>query len=245
MTTKVSIILATYNECENIQRVILQTIETLGLRLEEIIVIDDDSPDKTAERVRDISDPRVRLVVRKTPSESNTAGMKPRLASAIVCGIELAKSDVIGWMDADLSHPPKLLTNLLSEIDKGVNVAIASRFVRGGADKRSAIVVFCSYLINNFARTVLMSPIKDQTSGYVLVRKKVFHDFALSPVGHGEYFIEFLHKARIHGNTMTEVGYTFRERSTGSSKTYKNFVQYLRFGFVYGVRVISLRVKRV
>jgi len=241
VTKHVSIILATYNEADQIQEVLRRTIEALGERLKEIIVVDDNSPDGTANCVRDLNDPRIRLIVRSEKFNLQHRNIKPRLASAIAHGIELSSGNVIGWFDADLSHPPELIKALLNEIDNGVAIAIASRFVPGGADKRSPLIVTCSYLINLFARLILLSPIKDQTSGFALVKSEVFDHISLSPIGHGEYFIEFLYEARRSNFSIQEVGYSFRERNRGQSKTYINLTQYLVYGLIYSARVIAIR----
>ena len=121
--TKLALVLPTHHEAGNIQTVLQRvraSLDPLGIPY-EVIVVDDDSRDGTAEIVHAISecDPRVRLLVR-----SNARG----LGGAVVYGWERSEAEIVGVIDADLQHPPELLPQLWKAIESGAELALASRY---------------------------------------------------------------------------------------------------------------------
>jgi dolichol-phosphate mannosyltransferase len=158
----VSIVLATYNESENIREIIAAIFACMPDPV-EIIVVDDNSPDQTWRIATEIGDPRVKVIRR----------VKARgLASAINRGIIESQGAVIGWMDADLCHPPALFPEMLSTLES-CDVVIGSRYVTGGKDDRAPSRVLTSRLINQMAALVLGHGIKDYDSGFILMRRSV------------------------------------------------------------------------
>src|SRR3989344_9502149 len=128
MTTKtVSVVLPSYNEKDNIAEAIERIEKSLGPKLLEIIVVDDNSPDGTWKVVEDLKDSKVRLIRRM-----NEKG----LASALSRGIKESRGSIVVWMDCDLGLPPEDLPHLVAAIESGADVAIGSRYVKGGADER-------------------------------------------------------------------------------------------------------------
>lgn len=182
---KVSIVLATYNERENI----LDTIRSIFEHVKEpteIIVVDDDSEDKTWQLVKDLNDPRVVLIHRV-----NTRG----LASAFNRGIIESRGQIVGWMDADMCMPPSLLPAMIKKLDE-YDIVIGSRYAPGGVDDRAPLRVISSRLINGLATLVLGFGIKDYDSGFVVLRRSVFDKVSIIPTGYGAYFMEFLYTCR-------------------------------------------------
>ncbi len=178
-----------------------------GLSDFEVIVMDDDSPDGTANLVGELQIPRIRAVNRRG---------KPRgLAPAVADGFREAKGDVWCVMDADLSHPPEVLPLLAEAISKGAVIAVGSRYVKGGGVKdwpwkrRMASRAAC--LTAN-----LVTPVRDATSGFFMVKREAMEGVVLHPQGF-KIGLEVFVKAR-HGGKISEVPYTFKDRTRGSSK---------------------------
>jgi dolichol-phosphate mannosyltransferase len=204
----ISIILATYNESENIRDIIAAIFACLPDPV-EIIIVDDDSPDLTWKIATDLSDPRVKVIRR----------MKTRgLASAINRGIIESQGAFIGWMDADMCHPPALLPSMLAS-PKECDVVIGSRYVKGGKDDRAPSRIVSSRFINRMASLVLGHGIQDYDSGFILMHRYVLDSVSLSPSGYGAYFIEFIYASCRKGLKVVEIPYTFTERTKGVSKS--------------------------
>jgi dolichol-phosphate mannosyltransferase len=240
---RVSVILPTYNEKENIEGLIASILENL-MYPTEVIVVDDDSPDGTGKIVEKIArdNRNVRLLIREN---------KRGLASAISEGIPLSKGEIIVWMDCDFSHPPRLMPQLIQALDQ-CDIAVASRFVKGGGMQYSFLRVLTSRLLNLFANIILGFSIKDYTSGYPAVRREVFDKVKIQPllgenrgyiVGYGEYFISFLYRAKKAGFKIKEVPYTYVARKKGNTKTSPNIFALLKYGIVYGLAILYLRLK--
>lgn len=226
----VSIILATYNESENIGDM-LHAILTCVPDPVEIIVVDDNSPDQTWKLAGDFNDPRVKVIRRV-----NARG----LASAINRGIIETRGDIIGWMDADMCHPPTLLPSMLEAL-KVSDIVIGSRYVEGGKDDRDPSRVLTSQLINGLARVILGHGVFDYDSGFILMHRSVLDSVSLNPTGYGAYFIEFIYACRRKGLKVTEIPYTFTERTKGISKSNVNLFQFGVAGLSYITRILKTR----
>ncbi len=227
-----SVVLPTYNERENIGPLI-EGILTHVQHPVEIVVVDDDSPDRTWQVVQAMAnqDPRIRLL-RRTDERG--------LTSALQAGIRLAQGDVIAWMDCDLSMPPEVLPALLALTDQ-VDLAVGSRYVQGGADVGHSITGKAfSRTINLVASLLLGWEIKDWTSGFLAVRRRVFDQITLQG-DYGEYCIDLLARARQQGFAIREIPYQCVPRLQGESKTATNAWGYIRRGWGYVVAVLRLR----
>lgn len=224
-----SIVLPTYNEAENI----LPMIQRLSAALAEpeIIVVDDNSPDRTWE----MAEAAGARVIRRTDERG--------LASALACGIAAARGEIIVWMDCDLSMPPEDALRLLNALRGGADIAVGSRYAPPGRDARPIMRRLTSRLINLFANILLPFKVKDYDSGFIAARRSVFHTIPLSPDGYGDYCIEFLCAAGLSGFNIVEVGYTFTDRSAGRSKTVQGFLSFLYLGMKYIRRILYLHGK--
>jgi dolichol-phosphate mannosyltransferase len=230
---KVSIVLATFNERENILDTIRGIFENLGDRT-EVIVVDDDSPDETWRLAGELNDPRVKVIRRV-----GTRG----LASAFNRGILESRGAVVGWMDADMCMPPAMLPGMVALLDR-YDVVVGSRYAPGGRDDRAWLRVASSRLINGLATAVLGYGIRDYDSGFVVLRRTVFDKVSLIPTGYGAYFMEFLYACRRKGLTVHEVPYTFRDRQKGVSKSAPSLVKFLGTGLQYVTRIFVARIRR-
>lgn len=229
----VSIILATYNERENIA----DTVENIFAEVPgpvEVIVVDDDSPDETWRLVAEMHDPRVVLIRRV-----DTRG----LASAFNRGVIESRGDIVGWMDADMCMPPSLLPAMIAALEDH-DVVIGSRYVAGGIDDRARLRVRASRLINGLAGLVLGYGIRDYDSGFVVLRREVFNKVSLIPTGYGAYFIEFVYACCRKGLRVKEIPYRFTDRNKGISKSAPSLWRFLVSGLGYVVRIFLARLRR-
>lgn len=229
--SKVSIVLPTYNEREHIASLVADLYAQIAAPL-EVIVVDDASPDGTADVVAGLQYPGLRIIRRKARG----------LAAAFHRGILEASGDLIGWMDADATMPPAVMNQLLSQLDQ-YDIAIGSRYVEGGSDNRHPLRVYASRAINWLARVVLGGEIGDFDSGFIAIRREVFDHVTLIPFGYGDYFIEFLYDAYRAGLKIKEVGYAFRDRSVGISKSAPSVFSFFITGLRYVLRIFSLRLR--
>lgn len=228
----VSIILPTYNEKETIEDRIQSILNSVVDPI-EILVVDDDSPDGTWKFVEQLADPRVKVIRRR-----NTRG----LASAINRGIIESRGDLVGWMDADMSMPAELLPEMIEMIHQSP-VVVGSRYVDGGIDDRPRFRVVTSRMINWLAATILGGGIKDYDSGFIIVRREVFDQVTLLPIGYGAYFIDFLHACRVKGLDVVEIPYTLVDRTRGSSKSMPNLWQFGITGLGYVMTIFLARFR--
>jgi len=208
------VVLPTFNERDTIERVIMGVLE----RPEhpDLIVVDDSSPDGTAEIVRPIAarDDRVRLLER--PPRSG-------LASAYLEGFTTALRegyDLAVEMDSDLSHDPSELSGLL-DAARQHDLTVGSRYVTGGSVTNwSRARVALSRGANAYARFMLGLPIHDATSGYRVYRRALLEELLGTPFASSGYVfqIELVMRADRNGFDVAEVPITFREREHGESK---------------------------
>lgn len=231
---RVSIVLATYNERENI----LDTIHSIFEHVKEpveIVVVDDDSEDRTWQLVQELDDPRVKVIRRV-----DTRG----LASAFNRGIIESRGAVVGWMDADMCMPPSMLPDMIGKLEE-YDIVVGSRYAPGGVDDRAALRVISSRLINGLAQLVLGYGIRDYDSGFVVLRRSVFDKVSIIPTGYGAYFMEFLYTCRTKGLTVHEMPYVFRDRAKGVSKSAPSLWKFLKTGSQYVMRIFMARMRRI
>lgn len=232
----ISIVLATYNERELIQTTIAKLLEEAPEEM-EVIVVDDDSPDETWHLVEALNLPKVKVIRRK-----GTRG----LASAFNRGIIESRGDYVGWMDADMSMPPSMIPKMYRKlVDEGYDIVIGSRYAPGGVDDRSRLRSLSSRLINGFAGLVLGYGIRDYDSGFVLIRRSVLDSVSIVPRGYGEYFIEFIYNSCTKGLRIAEIGYYFRDRTEGVSKSAPSLLRFFVTGMGYVVRILMARLRRI
>ncbi len=233
-------ILPTLNEAENIVPLLERIIAAVP-DVHEVIVVDDASPDGTADLAerfaRERGEPRIR--VERRPAD-------PGLTKSIAHGARLATSDVLVWMDCDLSMPPEDVPRLLDGIARGYDLVVGSRFILGGRPKplgspRDPVVgVVLSAALNLALRVVLDPRLRDWTSGFIAVRRHVVLELGLRG-DYGEYFMDLVYRALRAGHHVIEVPYEIQPRARGVSKTATGLVGYLRRGRKYALTALALR----
>ena len=207
--------LPTFNEAENIERVI-DAIHAAAPGV-DVLVIDDGSPDGTGDLVerRATSDPRLRLLRR-----SGRLG----LGTAYLAGFNLALRDGYSHfltMDSDLSHNPERIPALIAATDAGADLAIGSRYVAGGAIEGWGLHRrILSFGANSFARTWLRIRARDCTSGFRCYRRRAVEHLVTTPVRASGYstLVELLVRCQRAGFKVAEVPITFVDRVHGKSK---------------------------
>jgi dolichol-phosphate mannosyltransferase len=218
----VSIVVPTYREADNLPDLIVTvsgTMRAAGLP-HEILIVDDDSRDGTEEcvaRLRDEGHP-VRVIVRRG---------ERGLSSAVIQGLREARGKILVCMDADLSHPPEKIPELVEGLRKGADFAIGSRYVAGGSTDRNWGFF---RRLNSKVATLLARPLtraKDPMAGFFALYRKTFEGSApLSPVG-CKIGLELMIKCNCR--RVREVPIHFRARKRGRSKTVlRERVNYVR-----------------
>jgi dolichol-phosphate mannosyltransferase len=228
---EITVILPTFNEARNIIPLINKIHTSLEGESKEILVVDDNSPDMTWEIAKGIKDKDVR-VIRRTEDKG--------LVKSIKCGISNARGKYVTWMDADLSMPPEVIPRLVKELSEH-DIAVGSRYIKGGKDLRPVIRKVTSRIFNIYANLILNFKVLDWTSGFIAARKKVFETLPLKDSIYGEYCVHFLYHADKNGFKIKEIPYSFVDRLEGESKTAAKISSLLKFGWIYGKRVLWLK----
>jgi dolichol-phosphate mannosyltransferase len=213
---KVAVMIPTYNERDNIGGLV-QGI--LSLPIEDplaVLVVDDDSPDGTADVVSEIGrrDPRIRLLLRKEKRGRGLAGI-----AGFRKALELGAEYVVE-MDGDGSHQPAYIPRLL-EAAREHDLVLGSRFVEGGKDAdRPPQRRLVTLLVRHFIRRLFSVPVCDVSSGFRCFRRRVLEGIGLeSLVSTGpSVVLETLYKAHRLGFSMTEVPIVFIDRKKGRTK---------------------------
>lgn len=222
---QLSLVIPTYNEGQNIQKIVSQLSQLLDSvipRDYELIIVDDDSPDRTWEIAQFLITDYPQLRVMRRQQERG-------LASAVIRGWQVARGDILGVIDGDLQHPPEILLKLLTAMQNGSDLTLASRHVEeGGVSQWSFMRRFLSRGAQLLGLVILPSVVgrvSDPMSGYFLVRRHAIGDISLNPMGY-KILLEVIGRGKVE--KISEVGYVFRERTEGESKvTWKQYLEYI------------------
>ncbi|MTI18587.1 glycosyltransferase family 2 protein [Rhodobacteraceae bacterium RKSG542] len=211
---ELTVVLPTYNESKNVPLVVEALKNCLqGIRW-EVIVVDDNSPDGTAEVARQLgqSDPRVRVIRR--------IGRRG-LSGACIEGMLASSAKYVAVMDADLQHDETLLPRMLDSLRSGdFDIAVASRHVEGGTvgEGLSAVREWGSNLANSLARKFLKVNLSDPMSGFFMLRRDKFDDLAPSLSSQGFKIMLDIVASGKGSLRVKELPFVFKERLHGESK---------------------------
>mgnify|MGYP001247542294 CR=1 FL=1 len=227
----VSIVIPTYNEAENIENLLEEISNSVDIDELEILVVDDNSPDKTWEIVKNyetkLERPKKSQIFIKVIRREKKEG----IINALLDGIDNAKGENILVMDADFSHSPKYIPKLINELtqDNECDIVIGSRYIKDGQIEGWSIRRYMVSSIATFlARLILKIEVQDVMNGFFLFRKRLLHDFKFTTKGQ-KFLLELLVKAKY--NKTKEIPIKFINRTAGKSKLdsgdIKNFISSL------------------
>ncbi|MFT6338597.1 MAG: dolichol-phosphate mannosyltransferase [Halioglobus sp.] len=213
--SKAIVIIPTYNEIENVEDIIKAVLSQNEDF--DVLIVDDGSPDGTGAKVKEMmtSNTRIHILERKG---------KLGLGTAYLAGFRYGLDngyDFIFEMDADFSHPPKDLNNLYAACKDGADVAIGSRYTKGGGVKDwSNYRLFLSRGASFYVRMITFMPIMDPTAGFKCYRRKVLDTLNLEKINSVGYAfqIEMKYAAYQNGFKIVEVPIIFADRIKGTSK---------------------------
>ncbi|MEH1998077.1 MAG: glycosyltransferase [Nostoc sp.] len=220
-----SLVIPTYKERDNIQNVVSILSQLLDESIPgnyELIVVDDDSPDRTWEIAQSLTTEYPQLRVMRRQQERG-------LSSAVIRGWQAATGSMLGVIDGDLQHPPEVLMQLLRSVEQGADLAVASRHVEGGGVSSWSLV---RRLLSRGAQLLglvilpgVLGRVSDPMSGYFMVRRSAIANATLNPVGY-KILLEVIGRGKV--DQVAEVGYVFCERKEGESKvTWKQYIDYI------------------
>lgn len=221
-----SLVLPTYNERTNLPRLVARLTDILDAVLPaqyELIVVDDDSPDRTWQVAEELASSHSALsVVRRTEDRG--------LSSAVVEGWKRARGAYLGVIDADLQHPPETLVDLIAAVQEGADLAVASRHAEGGGvsdwSTRRRMLSRGAQALGLMILPEVVGRVSDPMSGFFIVRRDAIAGVELRPLGY-KILLEVIGRGRV--DTIAEVGYVFNEREEGDSKVgRRQYVEYVR-----------------
>lgn len=223
---RLSVIVPIYNEANNVREMARALTDVLEGPLEgayEILFVDDDSPDRGWEAVLALADELPRVRVMRRVGERG-------LATAVVRGWQASRADVLAVIDGDLQHPAETLLELFRLVERGADLAIASRHVEGGGVSDWSIyrrlVSRGAQLLGLALAPSIVGRVSDPMSGYFMTTRRAIAGRELSPLGY-KILVEVLARGDIH--TIGEAAYVFRERARGGSKaTLRVYLAYLQ-----------------
>lgn len=255
VVARLTVVVPTYNERENVEELARRVFRAMAGEKGgvELLVVDDDSPDGTAEEVRRLGEAMLRAGVEAEVRSEGGAGEvrsgggklaedagggegrnevrcivrkgERGLATAVIEGMRQAQGEVMVVMDADLSHPPEMIPRLLEALERpGVKMAIGSRFVEGG---RVDLHWPLHRRLNSLMGRMLARPltgVKDMMAGFFAVRKSELRLEGLRPIGY-KIALELIVR---HGwREVEEVPISFSDRAAGRTKL--NMAEQMRY----------------
>ncbi len=215
-----TVVVPTYNEAENIAPLLTRIVALPRFR---VLVVDDNSPDGTADIVRELAarEPRIGLLRRSG---------KLGLGTAYIAGFRRALAEgaeYIFEMDADFSHDPAYLPALLTAAEQRYDLALGSRYIPGGATTDwGALRRFISQGGNTYARVILGLPVADATGGFRCYRRAALEAVNLDTIRSNGYSfqIEMVYRVLRAGKRVGEIPIVFPDRRVGQSKMSRRIV---------------------
>lgn len=217
--SRISVIVPTFNEKENILLLIDEIHSELSGFTHEILVVDDNSPDGTYQLVCAQKYDFVKPILR-----TQNRG----LAASIRCGLEQATGDIFVVMDSDFNHQPKYIPQMLKNLEF-YDAVIGSRFLYGGAmDSRARHIL--SWVFNIFIRFISTKHITDSLYGFYAIHRSVMSKVNYDKIfwGYGDYCIRLMYYLQELDSTILQIPVVNRRRSRGQANTrfLKTFFQY-------------------
>jgi dolichol-phosphate mannosyltransferase len=230
---ELSIVIPTYNEEKTIEKLVKEIRKNLEKtkfkESYEIIVVDDKSRDKTPELINELSRGKSFVTVHRLKDKG--------IGSAVIDGIDVARGEYVLTMDADFSHPPEKIPEILKDYKK-YDIISASRFIRSGGMEAPFLRYWGSKILNRICGIILDLKIRDLGGNFRLFNRKKFLELDLSRKAlFGEFGFEIFYKAKKKNYKMKEIPFVYKFRKEGKSKM-GNLAKY---GLTYIKRAFELR----
>jgi dolichol-phosphate mannosyltransferase len=239
----IAVVIPTYNEAENIGTVLESVFASISDSNMDgwVIVVDDNSPDGTADVAESLKEKYGKIIVIRRPQK---LGLGSAYKDGFTLALEKLKVEYIAEMDADGSHPPEKLPLMLDFLlEKNADCVIASRYVEGGGwgwESLSRTIV--SKGANLLARLTTGIKLKDVTSGYRVYRADVLRRVKLEDLDHGYVFqVQIIYELVKNGFKIVECPFVFMPRLRGKSKL--GIAEFWRF-FKWCIKTMLARVFR-
>jgi dolichol-phosphate mannosyltransferase len=204
LRARATVVVPTYNEAQNIEPLVRRICAALPEV--EIVVVDDASKDGTADRVRGLSSSFPVRVIERHDERG--------LSTAVLRGFRESRTDLCVVIDADLSHPPEKVPDLVKAVEAGAEVAVGSRYMRGGdIDEWPLFRRFASKAGTALARP--LTPVSDPMAGFFCLRRSMLEGVDLKPRGF-KILLEVLARCRV--KKIAEIPIHFEDRAAGESK---------------------------
>ena len=231
--SKALVIIPTYNEAPNAEKIITEVLQQS--EIVEVLIVDDNSPDGTADIVKKMmeTNPRIHILQRER---------KLGLGTAYVAGFKYAiknKYDFIFEMDADFSHNPKEIPIILGKMEE-CDVLIGSRYIKGvNVVNWPMSRVILSYYASAYVRMITGMDIRDTTAGFVCYKRALLETIDIDKIKFRGYAfqIEMKFTAWKHGFNLVEVPIIFTDRTKGESKISKGIIKEAIWG------VVAMKIK--
>jgi dolichol-phosphate mannosyltransferase len=242
-TLDISVIIPTYNESQNILSILKSVEENLPKELSsEIIVVDDNSPDRTGQIVdnyiKNNFNNSIKIIHRKE---------KRGLSSAIIEGVQKSLGKLIVVMDSDFSHPPEVINRIIEEFNQfNYDIVIASRYVKGSIIRQWPYKrMIISKVAIKISKSSLGINVSDPLSGFFAFKRDIIDGINFDAIGY-KMLLEML--VKIKGARVKEIPYTFTDRKLGTSKlnlkTMTDYIKSVWKLYLYG-KAIKEQEKRV
>jgi dolichol-phosphate mannosyltransferase len=231
---KVSVVLPTYNEAENIVALVKDVHTHIPSEWErEIIVVDDNSPDGTLETAREAFKENTDVVLILRTEDRG-------LAKSLRAGLERATGDRVIAMGADFTHDPSDIPKML-QVSGAYDIVVGSRFCAGG-NMHSTTHYIASLYYNRMIRVFLRTQVQDNLGGYFVMSRAKLNELPFDRIfyGYGDFFFRLLYHAQKRGFTIVEVPAFYNARRAGRSKS--NFGKLL---LSYTIAVLRLVLERL
>ena len=222
-----SIVLSTFNEEQNIAITINKLLTKECVK--EIIVIDDDSKDRTIEILKTFNNPKINFKIRKNIKNFSTA---------FIDGLNLVKGDYILRFDLDMYNYIDYFIENFDKMNLQTDCLIFSRYVNNGKDKRSKYRSLPSYLLNKACQLLLYKEIKDYTSCVIIIKKNVLRDVFPKKTNYANFIIDFIFSLKRKNKIINEIPFTQDKNTEYNSKSAANLFKFMINGSFYLISIL-------
>ena len=222
-----SIVLSTYNEENNIEQTLIKLLNSTSVS--EIIIVDDNSTDKTVDIINRLKNDKIKLFVRK---------MTRGFASAFIFGIIMSKGNYILRFDLDMHSEIDFFIKTFEE-NQDQDCVIFSRYIGNGLDLRGNYRKIPSLILNKICQYILSHKIKDYTSCIMFFKRDILSDVFPQNSYYANFIIEFVFSLILKKKNYLEVGFIQNKNTELNSKSAPNILGFFKNGFFYLITIFK------